>query len=188
MAGRLLIEPVTDAAALRDAVTEQEWQQASGFASVRRRNEYLSWRAVVRRELGRDVVIYYDETGAPRVDIPDTYISISHAREMIAVAVADCRCGVDIESLDRNFERVADRYISQRERALCADPAWLAMVWCAKETMYKLCGRRGVSLRDDLRVESFDESRMTIEGRMVGGERCTIHIKKIKDYIVASTI
>ncbi|MDE6139435.1 MAG: 4'-phosphopantetheinyl transferase superfamily protein [Alistipes sp.] len=188
MAGRVLIEPVADAAALRTSVTEQEWRQAAEFASGRRRNEYLSWRAVVRRELGRDVKIFYDETGAPRVDTPDTYISVSHARDMIAVAIADCRCGIDIESIDRNFDRVADRYLSLRERLLCSDVEWPAMVWCAKEAMYKLYGRRGIALKDDLIVESYDSVRQIIGGRMAGADGCAIRIEKIEDYIVASII
>lgn len=188
MTGRVLIEPVAEAASLSASVTEQEWRQAMEFACQRRRNEYLSWRAAVRRELGRDVKIDYDETGAPRVDIPDIYISVSHARGMIAVAIADCRCGIDIESLDRRFEHVADRYMSLRERALSADPQWPAVVWCAKEAMYKLFGLRGVSLRDDLTIESCDSDGRKLVGRIVGGGRCTINIKKIKDYIVASTV
>lgn len=188
MSAKLLIESVSDAAALRDRVTEQEWRQAMAFASAKRRNEYLSWRAAVRRELGRDVTIDYDDTGAPRVDIPNIYISVSHAREMIAVAIADSRCGIDIERLDRNFGRVADRYLSPRERLLCPDSEWPAAVWCAKEAMYKLYGRRGVSLRDDLRIESFDCERQEAVGTLRGGEECRIYIKKIKDYIVASTV
>lgn len=188
MTGRVLIEPVAEAASLSASVTEQEWRQAMTFTCRRRRNEYLSWRAAVRRELGREVKIDYDEAGAPRVDIPDIYISVSHARGMIAVAIADCRCGIDIESLDRRFEHVADRYMSLRERELSSDPEWPAVVWCAKEAMYKLCGRRGVSLRDDLVVESCDRSRQTLCCRIVGVGRCTIYIKKIKDYIVASSV
>lgn len=176
---------MAEAATLRSAVTEQEWRQAEGFASARRRDEYLSWRAAVRRELGRDVGIEYDCAGAPQVDTPDTYISVSHARGMIAVAIADRRCGIDIERLDRNFERVADRYLSPRERRLSADPAWLAMAWCAKEAMYKFYGRRGVELRDGLVIESCDEAGGTIGGRMAGAAECTIYIKKFKDYIVA---
>ncbi len=188
MAGRILIEPVAEAGTLRSAVTEQEWRQAEKFASARRRNEYLSWRAAVRRELGRNVGIGYDCAGAPQVDLPDTYISVSHARGMIAVAIADSRCGIDIECVGRNFERVADRYLSPRERRLSADPAWLAMAWCAKEAMYKFYGRRGIGLRDDLVIENCDAESRTIGGRMAGGAECTIHIKKIKDYIVASIV
>lgn len=188
MAVKLLIEPVADADALRDRVTEQEWRQAMEFGTAGRRNEYLSWRAAVRRELGRDVTIYYDPTGAPAVDTPDTYISVSHAREMFAVAIADSRCGIDIERLDRDFGRVADRYISPREHDMCSDAEWPAAVWCAKEAMYKLYGRRGVSLRDDLRIESYDADRRVIVGRLQGSERCDIYIKKIKDYMIAFAI
>jgi len=78
--------------------------------------------------------------------------------------------------------------MSPRERELSPDPEWPAVVWCTKEAMYKLCGRRGVSLRDDLTIESCDRSRQTLCCRIVGVGRCTIYIKKIKDYIVASSV
>ena len=45
--------------------TSEERAAAAGFVSERRRAEFLTWRAVVRRELGDDVGIAYDALGAP---------------------------------------------------------------------------------------------------------------------------
>lgn len=188
MANRIFVEPVLDAVTLRDMVTDEEWLTAAGFGFERRRNEYLTWRALVRRELGRDTVIEYDAAGAPTVDIPDIYISVSHARDAVAVVMSDRRCGVDIECSDRNFSIVADRYMSPRERAMSADPLWPAVAWCAKETMYKYYGRRGASLARDLILDSYDSVGKMIETHMIGEESCPIYIKKIKNYILASTV
>ena len=62
---RLLIGPLLDAGETGPWVTAAERATASAFGSARRRTEYLTWRAMVRRELGRCVEITYDAAGAP---------------------------------------------------------------------------------------------------------------------------
>ena len=49
---------------------------AARFQNERRRCEHLAWRRIVRRELGRDVHISYNEVGAPKVDKDNIYISV----------------------------------------------------------------------------------------------------------------
>ena len=113
----------------------------------------------MRRELGRDVRIGYAATGAPQLPDGQAHISVSHCPGRVAVLLAGGRCAVDIEPATRNFERAAPRYLTPDERMLSADPAWLAVAWCAKEALYKYAGRPGLDLLRDLRLE--------------GVERCT---------------
>lgn len=140
---------------------------ASRFQNERRRTEHLAWRRVVRRELGRNITIDYNEVGAPIVDIANTYISIAHSTEHVAVAIADEKIGVDIEPLERDFERVASRYMSPEEQRLCDDRLWPAFAWCAKEALYKLYGKRGLELKSDIRLHSYDNSN-----RRIGATLC----------------
>ena len=60
---RLLIEPPMTIAAANAWATPEERQRAGTFGSERRRREFLTWRAIVRRELGRAIRISYDEEG-----------------------------------------------------------------------------------------------------------------------------
>ena len=60
--------------------------------STARGCEYLAWRAIVRRELGRDTAIAYNSVGAPVLINRSLYISVSHCRERIAVALSDMPC------------------------------------------------------------------------------------------------
>ena len=83
---------------------------------------------------------------------------------MVAVALSDRVCGVDMERLDRDFMKAAPRFLSARERALSEDKRLAAAVWCAKECLYKMYGRRGMDLLRDLAVESVDFARGTIRG------------------------
>jgi len=77
--------------------------------------------------------------------------SLSHTRGVVAVAVSNAPCGVDIESVER-FER---RYSSpdvlrQFQNKLCADDEMLSLanpmelieLWTKKECLYKCYGTK----------------------------------------------
>lgn len=156
------------------------------FQNERRRMEHLAWRRIVRRELGLDVIIDYNDVGAPVVSQPNRRISVAHGGGMVAVAIADIPVGVDIESLERDFSMASSRYLSVEESQLSDDARWSAMVWTAKEAMYKLYGRRGVDLRTELQVIDYDASSMVSHGIMGGKQRVTVEYSLFDErYVVA---
>lgn len=149
--------------------TAEERAAAAAFGSERRRREYLTWRALVRRELGRDVHIAYDAVGAPVLENRPEYLSVSHCDGRVAVCLSLRRCAVDIEPVTRNFGRVLSRYMTPEEQALADDPLLPAAVWCAKETLYKYAGRRELDLLHDLRITEADLAAGCLAGRIAGG-------------------
>ena len=164
---KLVVEAIPPVYLCCDAlITASDVASASRFQNDSRRREHLAWRRVVRSELGRGVVIDYNEVGAPVVDTPNTHISVAHGGESVAVAIANEPVGVDIESLDRNYERVKSRFMSPAEEALSSMEAWPAVVWTAKEAIYKLYGKREVDLTEDIRITVFDAERMTLEAEV----------------------
>ena len=187
---RLIVEEVPPLYLCCDTLlTAQDIASASRFQNERRRNEHLAWRRIVRRELGREVVIDYNDTGAPCVDTPNIYISIAHCPERVAVAIAEERIGVDIESRERNFLAAASRFMSKEERALCHDEDWAAMVWCTKEACYKYHGKRGIDLLDDIRIEYYNPTTRRIGVRFEDSSSVEVEISlHDKKYIVAHTI
>ena len=187
---RLIVEEVPPLYLCCDTLlTAQDIASASRFQNERRRNEHLAWRRIVRHELGREVVIDYDDTGAPCVDTPNIYISIAHCPERVAVAIAEERIGVDIESRERNFLAAASRFMSKEERALCHDEDWAAMVWCTKEACYKYHGKRGIDLLDDIRIEYYNPTTRRIGVRFEDSSSVEVEISlHDKKYIVAHTI
>ena len=167
-------------------IAAEDVASAMRFQNEKRRREHLAWRRIVRRELGAKVHIDYNDVGAPVVDVDDRWISVAHGGECVAVAIADEPVGVDIESLDRDFAKVAPRYMTAEELSLSDDERWACFVWCAKEAMYKLYGRRGVELRGELRVDSFDSETMVISGSMVDMGRAVVKISLYDDDIVVA--
>ena len=167
-------------------IAAEDVASAMRFQNEKRRREHLAWRRIVRRELGAKVHIDYNDVGAPVVDVENRWISVAHGGESVAVAIADKPVGVDIESLSRDFDRVAPRYMTPEEMALSDDMHWSCYVWCAKEAMYKLYGRRGVELRGELRVESIDTRSLTISGGMANMAQAVVEISLHDDDIVVA--
>lgn len=153
---RLIIRAIEPyASAMSTATAEDREEAMRRFSGEVRRAEWLTWRGVVRQELGSNVTIEYDPTGAPIIrntPLP-IYISVSHCRSHVAVVVSDAPCGVDIEWSRRNFERTASRYLSLNERMMeFTYPDLMAgAAWCAKEATYKYHCSRGVQYPDFLR-------------------------------------
>ena len=85
----LFIEPPMTEAEAAARVTPGERAAAQEFLRERRRREFLTWRAVVRRELGDDVPIAYDEAGAPVVPGREVHIGVSHCPGRVAVCISD---------------------------------------------------------------------------------------------------
>lgn len=151
---RLYIEPPQTEEETSAWTTADEASQAAAFRNERRRREFLTWRAIVRRELGRDTRIAYDELGAPSLPDGEAYVAVSHCSGRVAVCLSPNRCAVDIERADRDFSRAAERFLTPDEAALSSDPRWPGLVWCAKETLYKYARRRNLDLLRDLRIVS----------------------------------
>lgn len=184
---RLIIEATPPVYACCDMlVTAQDVASASRFQNDRRRREHLAWRRIVRRELGKNTTIDYNAVGAPVVDTSNTHISVSHGADMVAVAIADEMVGVDIEALDRNFDRVKSRYMSDMEMTLSDHKDWAAMVWSAKEAIYKLYGRREVDLMDDIHITTYNAETMELRATVCLADNILVKISFVDERAVVA--
>lgn len=185
---KLIVEAVPPVYLCCDTlITASDVASASRFQNDKRRREHFAWRRVVRNELGRGVVIDYNEVGAPIVDIPNTHISVAHGGERVAVAIADERVGVDIENLDRNYERVKSRFMSPTEEALSDMEEWPAMVWTAKEAIYKLYGKREVDLTEDIHITALNTETMTLSAEVRDTKGIVVEVRIIDNNVVVAT-
>ena len=185
---KLIVEAVPPVYLCCDTlITAADIASASRFQNDSRRREHLAWRRIVRNELGRSVMIDYNSVGAPIVDTPNTYISVAHGGESVAVAIADEPVGVDIESLDRNFNRIQSRYMTDTEIALSDSKEWAALVWAAKEAIYKLYGKREVDLTKDIRITGLDSESMTLMAEVRDTKGIVVETKIVENSVVVAT-
>lgn len=154
---RLFVEPPLPPEEAARWATDDERATARSFGDARKR-EYLAWRAIVRRTIGRDAIIAYNAVGAPILTNYPFRITVSHCQGRIAVGISDRPCAVDVERVDRNFRHILSRYLTPEEQRLSAHPLFPAIAWCAKETLYKYAGEQKFGLLDDLHIDGISFS------------------------------
>lgn len=163
--GQIAVAQIPDVELLERGATEEELQSAEGISSQSRRAERLAWRLLLRSILPTAQVEYLS-SGKPEIKNSQYHhISVSHCRDFVAVAIATKPCGIDVERYDRNFERVISRYMTAEEQSLSEDEHWAAVVWCAKEAMYKMAGREGVDFKRDMQIISAEPPFVGGSGR-----------------------
>lgn len=162
------------------------------ISSVSRRVEWLASKAIYL-ELALSGEISYNQNGAPV--IPNGYISISHSGDLVVLLYSrDRLCGVDVESIDRNFGRVATRFLSVEERDLChaisismsVDINTIyARCWGVKEAVYKSLSRTDIEFSRDIIIKSLSDSRSTV---LVDKESIFVDISSYRSANIASVI
>lgn len=118
----------------------------------RREREQSATLMILHEIFGPETDIRFSHTadGAPRltVDGAPRFISVSHSRQRIGIAVDDFRpVGLDIEEWREQLLRVESHYIRPEERSeWCISGNSRLGAWMAKEAAYKLFEPRGVTL------------------------------------------
>ena len=172
--GYIIVAPVDNTAEHSPLLTEEDHTHLATLTSPTRRAQWSTWRSIVRAELGAEASLRYNSMGAPLLEREVgrvAYISVSHSAEWVAVMFGATRCGVDIESHQRNFSKVATRYITPEEREALAEkigPHFEAIAWGAKEAMYKYVLTPGVDFTADLLLVGHDSQGATLSATLYG--------------------
>lgn len=140
-------------------VTRDDLESVEAMRSSTKRVERLSWRALLRLVFPDVGDVTYNTLGAPCVE--GLFLSVSHCCDYaVLVASSTIRCGIDVESVGRNFENVCSRYLSDKEGKAIGlievegqdRTNLLCQAWCAKEAMYKYAGRDGLDFIENLQL------------------------------------
>ena len=186
MSSHLVIAKIGTIEELRRSATSDDMHLVEAFGSENRQREALAWRAIVRRELGAECRISYDEWGAPVVEGAACHIGVSHSGERVAVIIGEGPCAVDIERCDRNFDRVVSRYLSDEELALSSYENYKAVAWCTKECLYKYYRRKGLDFLRDIRIVEVAIEQGRISGTILGGEKMDMKVEFKDGYVVVT--
>lgn len=138
----------------------------------RRRTEWLASRVLISEMLGDRVDalgIAKDEYGKPYFKDSPIRLSLSHTRRFAAAILGPSEVGIDIQVPVTKIYRIAHKFLSEDELDT-QDPLTLEelhVYWGAKESMYKIYGRRKVDFRSNLMVSPIDHEKSQLQGQIM---------------------
>lgn len=125
---------------------EEDLQKLNGYKLESRKKEFLATRCLIKEILGVDGVVDYLDSGKPILKNSAYKISISHTKGYVAVVFSSSEfAGVDIEYPSERVARVYQRFVSPQEELFIPEDKkvqYYTMMWCLKETMYKMYDRK----------------------------------------------
>ena len=127
----------------------------------KRKAEWLASRILAYQLLQKITPDFYllwnNENGQPFFKNSACQVSISHTQNEVAVLVSrDYTVGIDIERIQPKVLRVKDKFLSLTERqTLHSDLVNLTIAWSAKETLYKLYGKKNITFSENLKLFPF---------------------------------
>ena len=144
-----------------------EMEEISFIGSESLRKQRLAVRALLNTLFDEKVYLSHHDNGKPYLENNPVNISITHTERYVAVILHDEKdCGIDVESLDRDFSAVEKKALSEDEIEDLEDEKrneQLAIDWCAKEAIFKLLSRYNLNFAEQIEVERF---RLRGEGEL----------------------
>ena len=161
----------------------------------KRRTEWLAGRWLVKELAERMSLpfsgIWTDEYNKPHLVTDNAMISLSHATPYV-VAILNSRapCGIDIEQIRKKLKPLAPKFLNEEELAIADnDLTKLAVLWGAKEALYKLHGRKSLIFKENLTIKEFTFSEKI--GNFTGllniddeHEKYSMKAGKFNDYVL----
>lgn len=145
-----LIEPLT--------LKRESLKRVNGMKSEIHQRGFLSVRHLLRSFGYTDKDLFYDERGKPHLK-DGKYISISHSFAFSGVILSDQKVGIDIEKQRDKIGIIAHKFVDYEfeylEREAENYIRKLTVIWCIKESLYKLFATPGMLFRDHFLVIPF---------------------------------
>lgn len=170
----------------------------SSLKTATRKQHWLSYRMILPYLVSENELsaISYDVYGKPYLNNGVRHISVSHSGKYSALIASPVHSvGVDIERIEDKIEKVSHKFLTEMElsevgRDLSLDALYI--MWAAKETLFKLHGKRDILFKDHIYIAPFAPQK---EGLIYGtiknddGEKMyTVHYQIIDDYILSYAV
>ena len=136
-----------------------EKKKYKGFSSNSRKLEFLSVRALLSELIGKDARIVYNKNNKPFLKDGSRFISISHSHKLTAILLStNEKVVIDLEYMSSNIAAIAFKFLNWKEKVTKEQDEHkyhLYIHWCAKEALYKICDKEGISIRKNITIEPF---------------------------------
>ena len=169
-------------------------ERVLGMKSELHQRGFLSVRHLLRSFGYTDMDLFYDDNGKPHLK-DGKHISISHSFTFSGVAISDSEIGIDIEKQRDKIGIIAHKFLGYELDYLTkVDEHYirkLTVIWCIKESLYKLFATPGMLFREHFLVIPFMmEDGETVSWIAYEDQKCrfTGHFLEFEDFSCAYTI
>jgi phosphopantetheinyl transferase len=145
-----LMQPIT--------LRSESFKRVSKMKSELHQRGFLSVRHLLAEFGYTDEDLFYDDNGKPHLK-DGKYISITHSFTFSGVVVSDNPVGIDIEKQREKIGVIAHKFIDYEFDYLNKNDEdyikKLTIIWCIKESLYKLFATPGLSFSNHTLVIPF---------------------------------
>jgi len=134
-------------------------ERVLGMKSNMHQRGFLSVRHLLLQFGYTDADLFYDSHGKPYLK-DGKQISITHSFQFAAVIISDFKVGIDIEKQRDKITVIANKFVDYEFNYLDKNAVnyknKLTVIWCVKESLYKLYATPGVSFKNYFLVIPFE--------------------------------
>ena len=173
-------------------LNDEDIRRLNKFKNLNRKIESLSVRALLQQMTRPDArIVYHKHSHKPYLADGSYNISVSHSHKYTSVLLGKNKLvGVDLEYMSHKIERVAHKFINERE-AITNHPSLrrqhLYIHWCAKEALFKICDKIDINFQENLTILPFE---VELQGDIIGivhnhsrNEEYRIHYQIENNYV-----
>jgi len=157
------------------------------------RRGFLSIRHLLKIAGYSDLQLFYTDNGKPHLE-DGKHISITHSYEFTAIIISDVPIGIDIEKQRDKIKRIAPKFIGYEKDFISSlenSIKELTVVWGAKESMYKLYGKKGLGFKAHCLVEPFTMNSDLTISRIVYEDdnlKFDVYFQEIENFMLVYVI
>ena len=179
---------------LEGLVDPSELERVKDFHPEKKLEQYAS-RIVLEKLCNQFQIpfhgIYKDEHGKPFLKNSEAHISITHSFPFVAALINTKEaCGIDIEQPRTQLIRISHKFLSDSEKLICQDDLEkLCLCWSAKESLYKLYGRKRLSFKTNLMIREISADKLeTTLHEDTQSKPITLHHRKVETHTLVYSI
>ena len=140
-------------------LTEPSKKRVDTMKSVLHQQGFMSIRQLLKQAGYADADVYYDAFGKPHLK-DKNYLSISHSFTFTAIIISEKKpVGIDVEKQRDKIVKIAHKFTPIEEYNTIANHdalvSKLTIVWGAKESLYKIYGKKKLRFLHHIYIEDF---------------------------------
>jgi phosphopantetheinyl transferase len=147
---------------------------AQNLKNESKKQQFLASRLLLKMKFGNWKTIK-NLNGKPYPVDNLSEISITHDRGIVGLIKSSNPCGIDIQEITPKVIRIKHKFINEKDFYSTSEKEKdLTVLWCAKETLFKINGNPNIFFKEHIIIKESDEENILI-GKI-------IHPEYRKDY------